>query len=247
VQHILSSKLLNNRRATVMLGVASAVLAAIVLLVYLSRYRESLNTGAAPTSVLVAKSLITKGTSVSVIGSQGLTDLLTIPQDQVKNGAVSDPATIKDRVAVADIYPGQQITLADFSAYTTSAIPTRLIGDQRAISIPFDSSHGMIGQVAAGDHVDIYVGVNEEGQTAGAVLKLLFSDIYVLSAPGVASGGVGSAANTSFVFQVKASQAPKLAFASDHGTLWIVLRPTNDAKPTPQALVTIQSLLKAGG
>lgn len=247
MQHILSGKLLNNRRATVMLGIASAVLAAIVLLVYLSRYRESLSAGAEPTGVLVAKRLITKGTSAALVGTQGLTDLLTIPRDQVKNGAVSDPATIKGRVAVADIYPGQQITLADFSAFTTDAIPTTLTGDQRALSIPFDASHGMIGQVQAGDHVDLYVGLNDEGETAGAVLKLLFSDVYVLRAPVPASGGVGSANNSSFVFQVNAKQAPKLAFASDHGTLWVVLRPTNEAKPTPQALVTIQSLLKAGG
>jgi Flp pilus assembly protein CpaB len=246
VQHILSGKLLNNRRATVMLGIASAVLAAIVLLVYLSRYRESLSAGAEPTGVLVAKRLITKGTSAAIVGSQGLTDLLTIPRDQVKNGAVSDPVTIKDRVAVADIYPGQQITLADFSAYTTSAIPTRLTGDQRALSIPFDASHGMIGQVQAGDHVDLYVGLNAD-ETAGAVLKLLFSDVYVLSAPGPAADGVGAANNSNFVFQVKAAQAAKLAFASDHGTLWVVLRPSNQAKPTPPALVTIQSLLKAGG
>lgn len=247
MQQILTGKLLNNRRATVMLGIASAVLAAIVLLVYLNRYRESLNAGAEPTGVLVAKRLITKGTSAAVIGSQGLTDLLTIPKDQVKNGAIFDPATLKNRVASTDIYPGQQLTFADFSAFTTSAIPTRLVGDQRAISIPFDSSHGMIGQVAGGDHVDIYVGLNAEGETAGAVLKLLLHDVLVLSAPGAAGGGAGATNSSNFVFQVKATQAPKLAFASDHGTLWVVLRPTNNPRPTPQALVTIQSLLKAGG
>lgn len=233
----LTSKLLASRRATIVVGIASAALAALVLIVYLNRYRESVGVGAQPVSVLVAKSLISKGTSTAVIGSQGLTSVLTIPGDQVKTGAVTDPATLKDRVAVGDIYPGQQLTLADFTATTTQAIPTRLVGDERALAVPLDSSHGMIGQVQAGDHVDLYVGL---GGASGAVLKLLLADVPVLSAP----GGEGS---QNFVFKVDSANAPKVAFASDHGTLWVVLRPSNGAKDTPAQSVTIQSLLKAGG
>ena len=244
MQTTLTAKLLGSRRATVLVGIASAVLAAIVLIVYLNRYRESVNVGAQPVSVLVAKRLITKGTSAAVIASQGFTDVLTIPRDQVKGGAITDPATIKERVAVADIYPGQQLTLTDFTVTTTSAIPTRIIGHERAIAIPLDSSHGMIGQVAAGDHVDLYVGL---GTDSGAVLKLLLADVLVLAAPAAADGGTGAAQSQNFVFKVKSSAAPKLAFASDHGTLWIVLRPDNGAQRTPPQVVTLQSLLKAGG
>jgi Flp pilus assembly protein CpaB len=244
VQNTLTTKLLANRRATIFMGIASAVLAAIVLIVYLNRYRESVNVGAQPVSVLVAKRLITKGTSATAIGSQGFTDVLSIPHDQIKSGAVSDPATLKGRVAVGDIYPGQQLTLADFTATTTDAIPTRLIGDERALAVPLDSSHGMVGQVRAGDHVDLYVGL---GSDSGSVLKVLLSDVLVLGAPGGGGGGLGGADTTNFVFKVKSSAAPKLAFASDHGTLWVVLRPSNGAKPTHSQLVNIQSLLKAGG
>jgi Flp pilus assembly protein CpaB len=244
VQSTLTTKLLANRRATVLMGIASAVLAAIVLIVYLNRYRESVNVGAQPVSVLVAKRLITKGTSATAIGSQGFTDVLSIPRDQIKSGAVSDPATLKGRVAVSDIYPGQQLTLADFTVTTTNAIPTRLIGDERALAVPLDSSHGMVGQVQSGDHVDLYVGLGSE---SGSVLKLLLSDVLVLAAPGGGGGGVGGSDTTNFVFKVKSSAAPKLAFASDHGTLWVVLRPSNGAKPTHSQLVNIQSLLKAGG
>jgi Flp pilus assembly protein CpaB len=244
VQSTLTTKLLGNRRATVLMGIASAVLAAIVLIVYLNRYRESVNVGAQPVSVLVAKRLITKGTSATAIGSQGFTDVLSIPHDQIKSGAVSDPATLKGRVAVGDIYPGQQLTLADFTVTTTDAIPTRLIGEERALAVPLDSSHGMVGQVRSGDHVDLYVGLGSE---SGSVIKLLLSDVLVLGAPGGGGGGIGGTDTTNFVFKVKSSAAPKLAFASDHGTLWVVLRPSNGAKPTHSQLVTIQSLLKAGG
>jgi pilus assembly protein CpaB len=244
VQTTLTSKLLANRRATILMGIASAVLAAIVLIVYLNRYRESVKVSAQPLSVLVAKRLITKGTSAAAIGSRGFADVRSIPRDQVKSGAVSDPATLAGRVAVSDLYPGQQLTLADFTATTTNAIPTRLIGDERALAIPLDASHGMIGQVQAGDHVDLYVGL---GGDTGALLKLLLTDVLVLGAPGGGGGGLNGADTSNFVFKVKSVAAPKLAFASDHGTLWVVLRPGNGAKPTRGQLVTLQSLLKSGG
>ena len=244
MQNTLTTKLLGSRRATIGVGIASAVLAALVLIVYLNRYRQSVSVGAQPVSVLVAKNLITKGTSAAVVASQGFTDVLAIPRDQAKTGAVADPAALKGRVAVADIYPGQQITLADFSATTTDAIPTRLVGEERAIAVPLDSSHGMVGQVRAGDRVDLYVGL---GSDAGTVLKLLLDDVLVLAAPGGGGGGVGGQDSANFIFKVKSSAAPKLAYASDHGTLWLVLRPTNNPHKTPPQVVTQQSLLKAGG
>jgi Flp pilus assembly protein CpaB len=244
VQTTLTARLLGSRRATIAVGIASAALAAIVLIVYLNRYRESVNVGAQPISVVVAKRLITKGTSAAAIGAQGFTDILTIPRDQVKVGAVADPATLRGRVAVADIYPGQQLTLTDFTATTTEAIPTRLIGDERALAVPLDSSHGMIGQVLAGDRVDLWVGLGGE---SGELIKLLLADVLVLAAPGGGGGGLGGESSKNFIFKVKSAAVPKLAFASDHAQLWIVLRPSNGAKQTHDRVVTIQSLLKAGG
>lgn len=247
MQHILSSQLLATRRGTVMLGAASAVLAAVLLLVYLGQYRKSVSSGAAPITVLVAEKLITKGTSASVIGSDGLMQVLTIPRDQAKEGAVSDPVLLKGRVAVQDIYPGQQLTLADFTAATTDAIPTKLVRDQRAIAVPFDSSHGMIGHIQAGDRVDIYVGLYDEAASnAGAVLKLLAENVYVLSAPGVAGGGgIGGGNSSNFVFRVRGAEAAKIAWSTDNGTLWMVLRPGNNAKPVRPGNITGQTILRS--
>jgi Flp pilus assembly protein CpaB len=231
-----------------MLGAASAVLAAVLLLVYLGQYRKSVSSGAAPITVLVAEKLIAKGTSASVIGSDGLMQVLTIPRDQAKEGAVSDPVLLKGRVAVQDIYPGQQLTLADFTAATTEAIPTKLVRDQRAISVPFDSSHGMIGYIQPGDRVDIYVGLyNENAANAGAVLKLLAENVYVMSAPGVAGGGGGIRGGNSsnYVFRVRGAEAAKIAWSTDNGTLWMVLRPGNNAQPVRPGNITGQTILRS--
>lgn len=231
-----------------MLGAASAVLAAVLLLVYLGQYRKSVSSGAAPITVLVAEKLISKGTSASVIGSDGLMQALTIPRDQAKEGAVSDPVLLKGRVAVQDIYPGQQLTLADFTTVTTEAIPTKLTRDQRAIAVPFDASHGMIGYIQPGDRVDIYVGLyDEQAASAGAVLKLLAENVYVMSAPGVAGGGGGIRGGnaSNFVFRVRGAEAAKIAWSTDNGTLWMVLRPGNNAKAVRPGNITGQTILKS--
>jgi Flp pilus assembly protein CpaB len=248
VQHILSSQLLATRRGTVMLGAASAVLAAVLLLVYLGQYRKSVSSGAAPISVLVAEKLIAKGTSASVIGSDGLMQVLTIPRDQAKIGAVSDPVLLKGRVAVQDIYPGQQLTLADFTTATSEAIPTKLVRDQRAIAVPFDSAHGMVGYIQPGDRVDIYVGLYEDqASNVGAVLKLLAENVYVMSVPGAdGGGGIRSGGNSSnFVFRTRGAEAAKIAWSTDNGTLWMVLRPGNGAKAVRPGNITGQTILRS--
>ena len=125
----LTSKVTQSRGWTLGLGIAAAALAAILLIAYLVQYRSSVNASTEPTPVLVAKGLIPKGTSGTVIAEKGLFQAATLPKDDLKVGAISDPAYLNGRVAVADIFPGQQITTADVSAGLTDAIPTQLSGN----------------------------------------------------------------------------------------------------------------------
>ena len=132
----LTTKVQQSRGWTLALGIAAAALAAILLIAYLVQYRSSVNDSTAPTPVLVAKNLIPKGTSGTVIAEKQLFQAATLAKDDLKVGAISDPAYLNGRVAVADIFPGQQITTADLSAGLTDAIPTQLTGKQRAVAIP---------------------------------------------------------------------------------------------------------------
>lgn len=238
------SRLLTSRRGTIVLGVTAALLAALLLLAYLNQYRDSVSAAGNPTPVLVANRLIPKGTSASVMAGEGFFQLTTIPKKHLKVGAVADPATLTGRVAVQDLAPGQQLTVADFSATVTDAIPTRITGNQRAISVPIDASHSLVGHVTPGDRVDIYVSMaGAVGGVAIPVVKLLLADVYVLAAPGVAGGGIGGGGAPTYVFRVSSEDAGRLAFASEHGSLWVVARPSSGARPSRAPLITTQSLL----
>lgn len=250
----LVQKLLSTRGGTLIVSGIAAVLAAVILLAYLHRYRESVNSSSQPVTVLVAKGLIEKGTPGNVVGSQDLFQSTTAPRDEVKEGAIADPASLRGRVAVEDVYPGQQLTMSDFSAQA-DALGNRISADQRAITIPIDAAHGMIGNVQAGDHVDVFAGFNvkklrsdgtvDPNTAERSVLKLIMEDITVLSAPaeGKAGFGAGQTTTSNVTVRVDDRQAAELAFASDNGKIWIVLRPRAGAEPTRPDLVTVETLL----
>jgi Flp pilus assembly protein CpaB len=249
-------KLLATRGGTAAVAGGAALLATLIFLIYLNSYRNSVDESSEPIGVLIAKSLIPKGMSGDIIGSQELFQPTTAPKSQVKDGALTDPATLRGRVAVDDIFPGQQLTTADFSTTTTDAIATRITSDQRAVSIPLDQAHGLIGHVRAGDHVDILGGFNigrvdrsgapvQSGGAARPVLKLLMEDILVLAVPAEAAGGLGGggAREANVVLRLTDQQAAELAFASDNGKIWSSLRPQSGAKAAAPSFVTLETLL----
>ena len=82
MSNVFSGKLTQSRGWTIGIGVAAAVLAAILLIVYLNRYRSSVNDTAAQTPVLVAKSLIPVGTSGTVVAEKKLYQVASYAQFQ---------------------------------------------------------------------------------------------------------------------------------------------------------------------
>jgi Flp pilus assembly protein CpaB len=234
VENIMSNKLLTTRRGTITLGIVAAVLAAIALLVYLNQYRNSVNNGNQTVSVLVAKSLIQKGTPGNVVGTTGLYELANLPKKQVKTGAFVDPATLTGRVAAHPIYPGQQITSADFVAANAAALTQNLASDERALVIPLDSPAEVGGQIAAGDHVDVWVAFNAQGANGitRPLVREVLQDVYVM---GTSAGNVTLRATPKI--------AGELIYASQNAKIWLALRPAVGSKTTKPPEVTANDLL----
>jgi pilus assembly protein CpaB len=245
MQDVFAGRLFKTRGGAVLIGGVAAVLAAILLIVYLRSYRSSVNSGSQPMTVLVAKSLIPRGTSGSLIAQQGLYQVTSVPKDQLKELAVTDPKALSGNVTVTDVYPGQQLTANDFSVEGANSIPSVITGKARAIAIPVDGTHAVAGQLQAGDHVDVYVGMNaQHGNVAGPVIKLLASNVLVLAAPTTSTGGVsGGGGNPNAVLKVSNKTAATFAFAADNGVLWLILRPQVGAAPTPPTAATAATVL----
>jgi len=109
------------RPPTLLLG--SAVSGALVLTAAFGSYRLAahLRTGncpqgaADPTPVLVAKTLIRRGTPGTVIATRFLYVATTFPCREVVSRSLSDPGWLNGRVATLDIFPGSQLTSQDFA------------------------------------------------------------------------------------------------------------------------------------
>ena len=249
----LAHKLLSTRGGTIALACIAAVLSAGALLTYLNKYRESVKTQSQPVSVLVAKSLIEKGTPGSVVGSQSLFQVTEFSEDDVSVGAITDPKALDGLIAAQDVYPGQQLTGDAFTATGAGAVGTKLAEDQRAISVPVDSAHGVVGHIRSGDRVDVYAGFNVvpidqsgrpvESGAARPLLRMIMEDVVVLSAPTAEEGGAGGNTASNVTLRVTDSEATKVAFAADNGRVWLVLRPRTGGSPSTADVVTLETLL----
>jgi Flp pilus assembly protein CpaB len=243
----LVQKMLSTRGGTVALGGVAALLAAFVLLLYLNQYRSSVAADSEPVTVLVAKTLIEKGMPGDVVGLRKLFQPDEAPQSQVKDGAITDPSTLRGRVAVEDIYPGQQLTVTDFAG-TTDAIGAKLAGKHRAIAVPVDAARGLVGRVEPGDRVDVLAGFNVLGNTGAGqgrpVVKVMMQNALVLDAPAQTAAGIAAGNQTAnVVLRVNRDQATEIAWAVDNGKVWLVLRPRAGAPATRPGVATAESVL----
>jgi Flp pilus assembly protein CpaB len=219
----------SSRGWAIALGIGAIVLAAILLVVYLDRYRARVGGGNVPTPVLVAKQTIPVGTPGTLVTSGLMYEPVTLPKNQVEEGAISDPTYFTGRAASVDILPGQQITAVDFAASATTHVDSQITGTQRAISIAIDGVHGSLSQVQAGDSVDVYVGLT-------GTVKLFRPNVKVLAVPGPEGGNL--------MLRVDTKDAADFAFAADNAQLWFVVRPVVGAKQTARDTASASSVLR---
>jgi Flp pilus assembly protein CpaB len=246
----LASRLISTKRGTLIIASAAALLAGILILVYLNGYRNSVKSEGAPVTVLIAGEDIPKGTSGTVIGSKGLFKRTTMRESELREGAFSDPASMNGQIATREIVKGAQLTSSAF-APGAKALTSDLTATERIVAVPLDSAHGLIGEVEAGSHVDIFAGFNVipiradgtpiAGGQARAVLKRIITDVPVVEIGGK-NGGLGSN-STKVLVRLTDKQAADLAFASDNGKIWLALRPGAGSESSPPDLVTAETML----
>ena len=240
-----------SRRGAVALAVGCAFAAAVILLIALSQYKQSVSLANRQENVLVATGTIQKGTSGDLIAHQALYRPTSVLVKNLAVGALTNAAALQGQVAIQDILPGQQLTAADFAA-STSGIVGQLTPGQRALSIALDAQHGLVGELEPGDHVDVYgdfnaaTGGSSPGNAGAPVIKLLIPNALVLKVPTSGSGVGGGGSSGTVVLAVNDSQVGTLAFAAENGKVWLALRPGGATNPS-QALTTLNSVVFGTG
>jgi Flp pilus assembly protein CpaB len=243
---------LATRRGTIAVGLAAAALALILIFAYVHGYQRSVNDGKASVTVLIAKHLIPKGTPGATIAVSQAFQTTRLRHDQVRDGAFVDPGALRGLIATGDIYPGQQLVRSDFGTASGQLVADISIA-HRAIAIPLDTAHGLIGDVQPLDRVDVLAGfsvrpVDRYGNPVGSgearpLMRLLAENLVVLRVPSSSGGGIGADSSKRIVVQAPTKIAEEIAFAVDNGQVWVLLRPASGARPSYDRVISLETTL----
>ncbi len=231
---------LATRNGALAVAVIAGGLAAILVFAAINSARKDGTASTAPRTVLVADQVIPKGSSGESIAREHLFRVARVSDQALVAGAVADVSALRDKIATQDIYPGQQIstqTFGDAAGTPSPSCPGRI-----APCIPLDASHGLIGQVTAGSHVDVLAGFNAQSGSGSSrpVMRTLARNLSVLK---VENAGAGNSQDTNVTLRASATMATELAFAAENGKVWLVLRPAAGAKDVEPRVVSADALL----
>jgi Flp pilus assembly protein CpaB len=217
---------LSSRGGTLLVAALLSLVAGAALLIFLRQYRDDL-TASDGVQVLVAKSLIPKGTTGEVVAETTRYRVARVKKSQLADGAITDPEALEGRSAKKDLFPGHQLTEDDFDA-AESSVGSKLSGFDRAMSVPVDKAHGMTGKISPGDRVDVII--SQDGGTGlVTVATVAARNVLVLAVPDSDGTGV-SARKEQVTLRVPDAAAPTIAAAADGGEVWLILRPAVGAR-----------------
>jgi pilus assembly protein CpaB len=230
-----------SRTGPLLIAAVAAIAAAILVVVALNKAQDDGLPAAGTVGVVVADRLIPKGTSGDAIAADRSFRVADIRGGAAVEGAVTDVSQIRGKVASADIYPGQQLAASEFAA-SDGGLATKLARDERAVALPIDQAHGLVGNVKSGDRVDVLAGLNLQASNGRTrpVVKTVATNVTVLKEPDGGAGGRG--AQSVITLKVPQEAAAPLAFAADNGKVWVVLRAPG-AAPASGKVVSAQNLL----
>ena len=120
-----------SRIRSLILPVGLAVIALVLIGVYMASYRSSVDNGAELVKVLVAARDIPAGTGGSAVASGDYLKSQTLPRRAVVPGSVVSEASLTSQVVADPIYEGEQITLRQFAPKTQGGVFAKFSG-QRA-------------------------------------------------------------------------------------------------------------------
>ena len=227
---------MSSRGWAIALGIGAIVLATILLVVYLDRYRARVGGENAPTPVLVAKQYIPAGTPGTLVASGPMYAPTTLPRKEVEVGAISDPQYLAGRAASAEIFPGQQFTATDF-ADRGHRIGRLADHGCAACDLGFDRQRPWKPLAAPGGrlHRPVHRAWCGGGPGGQALVKLFKPNVKVLMVP----ARPGPSGGSNLVLRIETGEAADFAYMADNTQMYFVIRPVVGAKPTKRTTATL--------
>jgi len=235
-----------SRLRNLALPLGLAALAAILVGIYITSFRNSVTHGAGLVKVLVAARDIPAGTEGSTVAGGSYLKTQTMPRRAVVPGSVTTAAPLTSLVTGGAIYKGEQITLRQFKPIAQGGIFAKFSGNERVVAVPGEPRQVLAGTVSTGDHVDVVANVKYRvGSLDRATTKVVLRNLLVLKSPDESNAGsVGTADSASITLAMTDKQSQTLLWAMKNGAWFMALRPTSrplNSRPTVETLYSILS------
>lgn len=234
------------RLRNILLAIGLAVIAMLLVLLYVTNYKRSVQHGAASVQVFVANHDIAPGTTGSEIVAKHELHTVSVARRNVVPGAISSADQIKALVLSQPIYAGEQITVRPFSDVAAQGVRAHLRGTLRAVEITGDPTSLLGGTLKQGDHVDLLANLRINPDSNFYATKIVVRNIPVLSSPSESTSKVASAGGQgqeSVILALTDAQSQKAFFAIKNGDWTLVLRPVVAAADSHSKADTVASVL----
>jgi Flp pilus assembly protein CpaB len=232
------------RLRNLMLPVALAVLAVVLIGIYMVSYRNSVTNDAGLVKVLVAARDVPAGTKGTAVASGGYLKTQTVPRRAVVPGSIVSGAPLTSLVSSDPIYKGEQITLRQFGPIAQAGIFAKFSGKQRAVALLGEPTQLLSGTLSDGDHVDVVATVQYTSRgLSRSTSRVVLRNLLVLEAP---NQDVGSGEETSATLVMNDRQTQTMAWAMKNSTWFLTLRPTARPRNSRTSLETLKTFLGRG-
>jgi pilus assembly protein CpaB len=247
-----------------LLAGAAAVVLAIVGAMLVISYAQGADQRAVkdlePVDVLVVKTAIPAGTPVESMAASLVTE--QVPASAVTGSSLKSLDSFKGKVAGVDLVPGEQlvserlVVLEDVKVGGSVKIPAGL----QEVSFQLEPDRVVGGRLAPGDHVGVFVSMDEGGledradkeTTKLTVRKALVTAVQRAPQPAATAQPTPSASadpnapnpqdttlpEGSLMLTVAVSDvdAAKIVFAAEYGKMWLSKEPTNAKDSGPRII-----------
>ena len=226
---------MSSRGWAIALGIGAVVLAAILLVVYLDRYRARVGGENAPTPVLRREAGSSRpGRRVRSSRASPCTRRRRSRRRKSRSGRSPIPRTSAVARRPPDIFPGAQLTATDFAASDTASVDSQITGTQRAISISIDNVHG-VALAGAGRRLGRRLHVRRRRRQALPPERQGARRSRRSRARAVAATSSSGS---------RPEDAATWAYAADNTQFYFVLRPVVGAKPTKPSQANASTVLR---
>jgi Flp pilus assembly protein CpaB len=187
-----------------------AVLAGAVLVLYTTKVREDANTRVEAARVLVATRDVPAGTDIQSAVEDGALTVRTLRKSDLAGGAIADPEAFAGQVVTKEMVAGDQLSTERVGTVNTQTLAFRLTGKNRAVRIPLNENAGLLGDIDAGDRVDVFTNYLDG---ADVVTFAAARNVLVLERNTLPSATTGTAATGSVTLQLTDEEAMKVVNA----------------------------------